>query len=262
MRPGLLIREFGKRPWPVLILLSAIGLGLSGVMAQSATIPGFCGMLGVSAFGALPPFELLKVVLAINPPSTFLSSWALMLLAMMPPLMAFPLAHVAKSTFPRRRAAAYACFLSGYGAVWFAAGAPLMAVALLAQAYFSDSLAGLIALSLGALAWSSSPWQQMAVNRGHSVTRIAVFGWRGHFDAFCFGIVHAKWCLATCWLWMLLPMVTDTSWHLPLMAVSAAAMLAERIAPLGAPRWKVPPVIALLGGMLSSLWRERILRHA
>lgn len=262
MRAGLLLYEFRTRPWPALFSLSGLGLCISAWVATSATVPGFCGIQIASVAESLRAFELLAVVLAINPPSTFISSWSLMLLAMMPPLLAFPLAYIAESTFKHRRALAWICFLFGYGLLWFAFGIPLTAAAILLWAYFQDGTTYFAIAALFALIWSGSPLQQMAVNRGHRVGRIGAFGWRGHFDAFRFGAVHAKWCIASCWLWMLLPMLSNASWHVPVMAVSGVAMLAERISPLGAPRWKTPPLLTLLGAILVPLLRRQKASHA
>ena len=48
--------------------------------------------------------------------------WALMLAAMMGPLVAAPLRHVCARSFARRRARAVALFGCGYVAIWMAAG--------------------------------------------------------------------------------------------------------------------------------------------
>ena len=262
MRAGLLLYEFRTQPWPALFALSGLGLCMSAWVATSATVPGFCGIQITSISGSLPAFELFEVVLAINPPSTFIYGWSLMLLAMMPPLLAFPLAYIAGSTFRHRRILASICFLSGYGLLWFVFGIPLTAAAILLWVYFQDGATYFVLAALCALIWSGSPLQQMAVNRGHRVERIGAFGWRGHFDAFRFGVVHAKWCIASCWLWMLLPMLSNASWHVPMMAVSGVAMLAERIALLGPPRWKTPPLLTLLGAILLSLLPQQRATHA
>lgn len=262
MRAGLLLYEFRTRPWPALFALSGLGLCMSAWVAKSATVPGFCGMQITSISESLPAFELLAVVLAINPLSTFINGWSLMLLAMMPPLLAFPLAYIAESTFRHRRTFASIGFLLGYGLLWFVFGIPLTVAAILLWAYFQDSATYFVLAALCALIWSGSPLQQMAVNRGHRVGRIGAFGWRGHFDAFRFGMAHAKWCIASCWLWMLLPMLSNASWHVSVMAVSAVAMLAERIAPLGPPRWKKPPLLTLLGAIVSPILPQQWASHA
>jgi predicted metal-binding membrane protein len=262
MRAELLLYEFRTRPWPALFALSGLGLFMSAWVATSATVPGFCGIEITAVSDSFPAFEVLGVVLTINPPSTFVYGWSLMLLAMMPPLLAFPLAYIAGSTFSHRSALASMCFSLGYGLLWLAFGIPLTAAAILLWAYFQNGATYFVMAALCALIWSGSPLQQMAINRGHRVGRIGAFGWRGHCDAFRFGVVHAKWCIASCWLWMLLPMLSSSSWHVPMMAVSGVAMLAERIAPLGPPRWKTPPLLTLLGAILLPTLRQHRASHA
>src|ERR1700676_4179813 len=100
MPRALVLRSFARAPWPLLFALAGFGLLLSAYRAGHATLPAFCSagtawLLLVSGWpGAL------ELAFALNPPTRLLADWALMLLAMMPPLLAVPLMHVWRSTLP------------------------------------------------------------------------------------------------------------------------------------------------------------------
>lgn len=167
----------------------------------------------------------------------------LALSAMMPPLLAMPLMHVWRSSLPRRRLRASVGFLLGYGALWMAAGPILTVLALLLQLTVAEAaLAG--ALLIASL-WSASPWHRVALNRGHRMRRIGLFGWAADRDCLIFGMTHGLWCIASCWAWMLVPLLGG-AWHIPIMLFAGAMMLAERLTPADRPRWRWPAIFPQL----------------
>jgi len=100
-----------------------------------------------------------------------------MLLAMMPPLLAMPLMHVCWSSLPRRRVRALAYFALGYGFVWLAAGPILIALAVLLRLVTGGTTPAFASALLIAMVWRASPWQRAALNHGHRLRRIGLFGW-------------------------------------------------------------------------------------
>jgi predicted metal-binding membrane protein len=240
MQPGPVLLSFTRAPWPLLFATAGLGLALCLYSAGHSTLPAFCGSV-LSIVASWP--TVLEAELALNPAQRMLADWALMLLAMMPPLLAMPLMHVWRSSLPRRRIRAALGFLLGYSALWLAAGPLLMVLALLLQLSVAD--AALATALLVALLWSASPWQRAALNRGHRTRRIGLFGWAADRDCLVFGASHGAWCIASCWAWMLMPLLGG-AWHIPLMLVAGAIMLVERLAPGDRPHWHWPVMLPRL----------------
>jgi hypothetical protein len=119
------------------------------------------------------------------------------------------------------------------------AGPFLMAMLLLIRITAGDGGAALIAVTLLALAWTATPWHQVALNRGHRVKNLAVFGWQADRDAFTYGLVHGTWCVASCWTWMLVPLAARGH-HATAMIFVTLVMLIERLAPPAWPTWRLP----------------------
>src|ERR1700760_2387441 len=119
------LRNFLRPPWPVLFALAGPGVILSAYGSISATMPALCGPGTARLLFASNGSDAFALALALNPPGRLLGGWALMLLAMMPPLLAAPLTHVWRSSLPRRRIWSVLQFAIGYAAVWLAVG-PLL----------------------------------------------------------------------------------------------------------------------------------------
>src|SRR5688572_21344911 len=122
MRWEVALRCFGRAPWPLLFSIAAIGFALSAHPARGPSLSNICTAGGVLARSVLEMVTLDAV-----------GSWAVMLVAMMPPLLAMPLMHAWSSSLPRRRLRTAVVFLVGYSAVWMAAGPLLIVLATLIQ---------------------------------------------------------------------------------------------------------------------------------
>src|SRR5262249_60777893 len=68
------------------------------------------------------PVERLRAIGAFNPPALLMLAWCAMLLAMMPPLLREPLAHLRRRSLVRRRGRGITPLVAGYGAGWLAGG--------------------------------------------------------------------------------------------------------------------------------------------
>jgi predicted metal-binding membrane protein len=233
MRLGPRLRIFTYDPWPLLLAAAGLGLALSAYNEVHTEGPAFCVTVkGLSIITSWP--TVLQAELALNPIHRILAGWALMLLAMMPPLLAMPLVHVWRSSLPSRRIRASVVFLLGYCTLWMAVGPILAALALLLQiAVIKNALA--VALLI-AMLWSASPWHRAALNRCHQLRRISIFGWAADRDCLIFGMTHSLFCIVSCWAWMFVPLVSG-AWHIPMMLFTGATMLAERLTPPEPPRW-------------------------
>lgn len=175
--------------------------------------------------------------LALNPPASQAAGWALMLAAMMTPVVIAPLRHVRDRSFARRRARAVALFAGGYTAIWMAAGVVLLALALAARVYAPESF-GPVALAAGiALIWQFSPVKQGCLNRCHAHPELAAFGPAADIGALRFGWTHGVWCAGSCWALMLLPLLVPRG-HIAAMAAMALWIAAERLDRPRPPRWR------------------------
>jgi len=203
----------------------------------------------------------LAIALSIEPPALVLLSFMAMVLAMMSPLLARPLAHLRLRSLTSRRRRAAALFVASYLAVWMAAGLILLAASVTLR--LSSGVIGLSApiISLAiAAAWQASPWRQRALNRCHHLPALAAFGAPDR-DCARFGLVHGLWCVLTCAPLMLLPL-SEPGFHLPLMAVVAAALFLERMEPGRRPAWtiRILPGRTAAATMVRSIYSR--VRHA
>lgn len=169
-----------------------------------------------------------RMLLEMNPISSLTAGWAVMLVAMMAPTLIAPIHHVRERSFKRRRARSVALFAAGYAAIWVAAGGVLIAAVLTLnllapQSYLSAAGAGVIALM-----WQCSPAKQRCLNRGHNHSELAAFGVAADLGALRFGVTHGVWCVGSCWVLMLLPMLLPQG-HFAAMAVVSYMMASERL---------------------------------
>lgn len=178
-----------------------------------------------------------QMLLAANPPGPLAMDWALMLVAMMGPMLVAPLYHIRISSFDRRRLRSMALFVAGYFVVWMAAGVviiamELAAISLLPQSYLPAAIVGLVALI-----WQASPFKQRCLNRCHSHRPLAAFGFAADLDVLRFGLETGLWCTGSCWAAMLFPMLLLNG-HFVAMAAVALLMFCERLDPPRTPAWQ------------------------
>ncbi len=227
---------------PGLLLLAIIGLAATAALGETVNVPGLCGTIGAEAVAAGTLISLRMV-----PVETLALAWGLMVLAMMPPLLALPVAHVRHATLPSRRGRALAAFAAGYGAVWLTAGLVLLPLAIAARTGLSDAIA-MPAAAGAALLWSASPAAQAARNRCHRLLRIGASGLSADRDCLRQGLVTGLACCAACWPWMLVPTAV-ASGHVVAMALVTVLIFLERLCPPERPRWRTPPVITVLAAL-------------
>jgi predicted metal-binding membrane protein len=187
-------------------------------------LPSFCSAEMLRAVPLSVSFDLAFV---FNSSAQLASGWALMVAAMMSPLLVAPLRHVRDRSFTRRRTRAMLLFVAGYGAVWMIAGVGLQATALTAQWAAS---APLVYLSLTAVAilWQISPAKQWCLNRCHRRPHLAAFGAAADRDAFNFGVTNGVSCAGACWA-LMLPMLVAGQGHVFGMIALALFVFAERL---------------------------------
>lgn len=166
------------------------------------------------------------------------TGWAVMLVAMMLPVMATPLRHVRDRTFADRRLRAMTLFLAAYFAVWMAAGAVLIPLSLLVRRLSQASPAPAIATALAVLLWQAAPLKQVCLNRLHAHAPLTAFGARADVHALRFGASHGAWCCGSCWGIMLLPMLLPSGHTLGMLA-SSLWVWGEQLGRPDPPRWSL-----------------------
>jgi len=162
------------------------------------------------------------------PISSLMAGWALMLVAMMSLTLIAPICHVIERSFRRRRARSVTLFVIGYAVIWMAAGVVLIATMLMLNILMPQSYFPAVAVVIVAFVWQCSPIKQRCLNRNHNHRALAAFGIAADRDALHFGITHGAWCVGSCWLLMLLPMVVPYG-HFAVMAVVSFVMTDERL---------------------------------
>jgi predicted metal-binding membrane protein len=224
-----------------LVVPSAISLVAWSVLALyggDLALPAFCS---TETLRAMPLSVSLDLALLLNSPVKLAAGWALMIAAMMSPLLIVPLRHVQERSFAKRRARATLLFTAGYVAVWMAAGLGLQAIALAARWAEPAPLMCLGLAAAIALLWQVSPAKQWCLNRCHRQPHLAAFGAAADRDAVGYGLANGVSCVGACWALMLLPLFLVQA-HLLAMAAVTLFILAERLenpAPL-AWRWRGP----------------------
>ncbi len=179
--------------WAVLIAGEA-RFGLAGLCGRAAASLG--NGFGWDSTG-------LRLALAASPPLRLALPWALMVIAMMAPLLATMLGRADRRVLP---------FAAAYAAVWLAAGLVLIPAAVLLSAAAGPA-AVTVALA-AALAWQVAPWRRRWLARCRCPT---VLG----------GLSTGLACLGTCWAAMLVPLVAGGG-HLAAMAAVSLFLALER----------------------------------
>jgi hypothetical protein len=151
--------------------------------------------------------------------------WALMVAAMMLPLVVVPVRRTARASLWRRRHRAVAEFLIGYGLIWL----PFGAVALAFLTWWQPQLWVTAATFAVAAIWELSPLKRRALILCHRTIPLRPSGWQADLDCLRYGAIQGRSCLLSCWAIMLAPMVTPQ--RLPAMAVVALLCWLERFWP-------------------------------
>jgi predicted metal-binding membrane protein len=222
-----------RLPYP-LLAASAVGWTLLAVAESVPSLPALC----VSPATAEGAIARLSAAFSATAPSIVLLASAVMLLAMMPPLLAPPLLHVWRRSLARRRVRAVALFVLGYAVVWL--GAELVLVSgwlLLGGIAPATGPAPFAIAALVALAWQATPLKQISLNRCHGRPPLAAFGLRAEADALRYGASHGLWCVGACWALMLLPLAASGPLHWTMMLGVMLISVVERVRAPQPARW-------------------------
>ncbi len=185
-----------------------------------------------------PSHASLQMLLTMNPISSLLTGWALMVGAMMLPKLIMPIQYIYSRSLKRRRFWSALLFVSGYIAVWVLVGFFMIALILGLNLLMPNSYVPAIAVALVAIVWQFSPIKQRFLNRGHDHRTLAAFGWPANRDALLFGVMHGVWCVASGWALMLFPMLLPVGHNLAMILVTFI-MISEHLEHPKLPRWRI-----------------------
>jgi predicted metal-binding membrane protein len=217
--------KLGKRRWINILILLTSAATWAVLLFNPASLMTIAHCPVTDSGASAASFQML---LAMNPVSSLMAGWALMLVAMMAPTLIAPIHHVRERSLKRRRVRSVTLFVIGYAAIWMAAGVLLLAVTLALNLFAPQSYLPALAVGIIAVVWQCSPVKQRCLNRRHNHSTLAAFGVAADLDALRFGITHGLWCVASCWALMLFPMLVSEG-HFAVMAVVTYVMLSEHL---------------------------------
>jgi predicted metal-binding membrane protein len=225
--------------WPdiwLVVLGSIISLawGLLARDSGGSMVSAFCSS---DTLWALPLSVRLDLALMLVSPAQLASGSALMIAAMMLPLIIAPLQHVRDRSFARQRARATILFAAGYFVVWMIAAVILQLIAVAARWAAPVPLLCFGLAVATAILWQVSPTKQWCLNRCHRRPHLAAFGAAADRDAFDFGLTNAASCAGSCWALMLLTLLIDEGQILGMIAITFFAF-AERLESPARLKWR------------------------
>lgn len=216
----------GLEGW--LVVLATASLLAWSALAFGGSTLMFPALCSANAWPVMPLSESFDSALVFNAPARLASGWALMLAAMMLPLLVAPLRHVRERSFARRRTRAMLLFVLGYLAVWMAAGMVLQVATLVALWTVPLPLTWLAVAFAVAMLWQVSPAKQWCLNRCHRRPALAAFEPAADHDVFRFGLANGAACAGACWALMLLMLLAGKG-QFPAMIAIMLFLLAERL---------------------------------
>lgn len=204
-----------------------------------------------------------EMMLEMNPFSSLMTGWAIMLAAMMLPTLTAPVRHVSARSLKRRRWRSILLFIAGYAAIWMAAGFVLLMAVLAINVLAPRSYLPAVIVGITAIAWQCSPVKQRFLNRNHNHRQLKAFGFAADIDVFSFGLIHGVWCVGAGWALMLLPMLVPQA-HLTAMALVTYVMISERLERPAIPAWRLrfPGKLARIAIAQIPIYRQIAARYS
>jgi predicted metal-binding membrane protein len=183
-----------------------------------------------------PSAASLEMLLEMNPVSTQLFGWGLMVVAMMLPKLIVPIQQIYAQSLRRYRFVNAFLFVTGYLIIWMLAGVPTIAVIIGSNLLMPMSYVPALVIFILAVIWQFTPIKQRFLNLGHDHQVLSAFGWNSLRDALMFGFSHGVWCVGAGWALMLFPMLLPVG-HNAAMLVVTFIMLSEHMEHPRSPGW-------------------------
>lgn len=197
----------------------------------------------VSASG--PSAASLQMLLEMNPFSSQLFGWGLMVIAMMLPKLIIPVQFIYIRSFKRYRFFHALLFVLGYMIAWMLAGVLMITVIIGFNLFMPMSFVPAMTIFSIAMIWQFSPLKQRFLNLGHDHHILPAFGWAASRDSMHFGLMHGVWCIGSGWALMLFPMLLPAGHNLAMLIVTFI-MLSEHLENPRFPQWQFDMRLKLL----------------
>ncbi|MBS1509891.1 MAG: DUF2182 domain-containing protein [Bacteroidetes bacterium] len=197
----------------------------------------------ISASG--PSAASLSMLLQMNPLSSQMLGWGLMVVAMMLPKLIVSVQMIYLQSFRNLRFVCALLFVSGYLMAWMLAGIPLIGVIIAANLFFPLSYIPALIVFAVAVVWQFSPLKQRCLNAGHNHPVLPAFGWNAMRSALQYGAVHGAWCIGSGWALMLFPMLLPQGHNLAMLIITFV-MLSEHWEHPVFPQWRYSLRLRLL----------------
>jgi predicted metal-binding membrane protein len=162
----------------------------------------------------------LQILLDLNPFSSQLMGWGVMIAAMMFPKLIIPIEYIYIRSLKRYRFKLSALFVLGYLSAWMLAGVFMTALIIGFNLWLPMSYLPAIGVGFAAAVWQCSPIKQRFLNLGHDHWNLPAFGFPAFRAASLFGVMHGVWCVGAGWLLMLFPMLLPEGHHLAMIIVT------------------------------------------
>ncbi len=242
MRASTIIIVVSAMMWG-LLLFDTGGLSLTHCIVSSPNtshtgvegIP-LCSSASTAANTGSSPASF-QTLLAMNPIPSLMLGWAIMMVAMMLPVLIPTIHYILGTSLRRKRLSSTMLFLTGYFSMWMLAGVVIVALTFLINLLLPASPLPVAIFGIIVLVWESSPAKQRSLNRNHRHRALAAFGWEANRDALRFGFEHGAWCIASCWALMWLPMLLPTGHNLA-MSVVTVFMISGHLEHPKLPSWE------------------------
>jgi predicted metal-binding membrane protein len=222
----LALRELGRERAALAVFVPA--WLLLAISTQTALLPSLC-------MGSARSMDVLwtawEVALSSGALVRETVAAAIMIVALMGPLVIAPLRHVLCSQFSDNRIVPSAVFLAAYAFSWMLASAALLVPVMLLHFAGGRALQwSAVAALLIAGGWQLTAFKAASMRRCHRRPPLSPWGAVSVRDAGVFGLRHAVACIGTCWAMMLAVMLSGH--HLVAAAAITALALMERGSPL------------------------------
>lgn len=235
LHPASELARERHRVFALLALTAGLAWIVLALGSGSIAIPAICS---AALIWSVPSPATYAIVFMFVSPLKLAVGWAVMVVAMMLPMICDPLIHVRERSFRRLRPWSSLLFIGGYLAVWMLTGIVFLSIALTIRLALISEFWPLILSLMVALIWQISPWKQVALNKCHRRASLAAFAPAAFRNAVSLGSQLGLWCIASCWGWMLVALLAPAH-HTAIMALVALGIWAERFEQPRIPRWQI-----------------------
>jgi predicted metal-binding membrane protein len=187
----------------------------------------------------------LQMLLEMNPISSQLIGWGLMVIAMMLPKLIMPIQFIYMQSLKRYRFLNALLFVSGYVITWMVAGVFMIGIIIFFNLLMPMSYIPALIIIFIAIIWQYSPIKQRFLNLGHDHRILSAFGLSSMRDSLFMGFSHGISCVGSGWALMLFPMLLSHGHNLAMIIVTFI-MIGEHLEHPRVPQWGFNPRLKLL----------------